>query len=159
VDAVKRTRAIQILEDRGIPHEVRSFEAEVFSAEEAAEALGLPPGSLFKTLVARGERRGVVLALVPTDTQLSLRKLAAAADDRRMAMVDARDLMRLTGYHKGGVSPLGGLRAWPTFLDVTARRWPRISVSAGQRGLQILLDPVALADLCGAVFADLGEPG
>ncbi|MBM3450908.1 MAG: aminoacyl-tRNA deacylase [Armatimonadetes bacterium] len=154
---MKRTRAIQILQERGVAHEVRAFAAEAFTAEEAARALGLPAGSLFKTLVARGERRGVVLALVPADAQLSLRKLAAAAGDRRMEMVGVAELMPLTGYHKGGVSPLGGRRAWPTYVDGSARRWSSISISAGQRGLQILLAPDALAGLCDVTYADLAE--
>ncbi|HQZ55012.1 MAG TPA: YbaK/EbsC family protein, partial [Thermoflexales bacterium] len=116
---------------------------------------------LFKTLVVRGERRGVMLALVSGERELSLRKLAQAAGDKRVEMVDVAELPRLTGYLKGGCSPLGikvgGRTGYPTFIDASAFSHERISISAGLRGVQVLLDPRDLARLTNATKADLTD--
>jgi Cys-tRNA(Pro)/Cys-tRNA(Cys) deacylase len=154
---LKRTRAIEILTQAGIPHEVREFSAREFTAEEAARELGLPLDMLFKTLVVQGERRGYALALVPGDGSLSLRKLAQVMGDKRADLVDLNDLTRLTGYLKGGVSPLGGRLACPVYLDEQAILHERISVSAGLRGLQILIAPDDLLRAAGGSFADIAE--
>lgn len=155
---MKRTRAIEILEKRGLTYEVRSYESDRFlTAVEVAERLRLPPSSVFKTLVARGERTGVVLALVPGDRNLSLRRLAQAMGDKRADMVEASELLRLTGYIKGGVSPIGGRQPYPVFIDETALEHERISISAGVRGTQILLAPADLARLVSAAFAQIQE--
>jgi len=156
---VKRTKALDALAAAGIAHETREFAAHEFTVDETAEALGLPLDQLFKTLVVRGERRGVMLALVPGHHELSLRKIAQAAGDKRVEMVDVSELPRLTGYLKGGCSPLGikvGTRTgYPTFIDRSAFGHARISISAGLRGLQVLLDPRDLARLTNATEADL----
>lgn len=154
---MKKTKALELLARWGIPHEVRSFAASEFTAEEAARELGLPLAMLFKTLVAQGERRGGVLAVIPGDHTLSLRKLALALDDKRVDLVDLNDLSRLTGYLKGGVSPLATKRPFRVFLDQTAFQHAQISVSAGQRGLQILLAPAHLQQVAQATVADLIE--
>lgn len=150
-----QTPATQALERLGVAYELREFDAEAFTSEEAAAKLGIPPAQLFKTLVARGERNGVLLALVPATHDLSLRKLARAANDKRAEMVDVAELPRLTGYVKGGVSPLGTRRRYPTYLDRSALDHARISVSAGLRGLQLWLDPNDLLRAAGAEAADL----
>jgi Cys-tRNA(Pro)/Cys-tRNA(Cys) deacylase len=152
---MKRTKALDILENAGIPHEVREFTATAFTVEETAEALGLPLNMLFKTLVAEGERKGLVMALVPGDAQLSLSKLAKAMGDKRVEMIDVDDLFRVTGYLKGGCSPLGAKRAFPIYLDETAILHDRISVSAGLRGVQMLLTPDDLQRVTNAVIVDL----
>lgn len=154
---MKRTKAIELLGAAGISHEVREFSAREFTAEEAARELGMAPETVFKTLVARGERSGVVMAVVPGSASLSLRKLAAVAGDKRMEMVDVSELQRLTGYLKGGVSPLGGRRAYPVFLDSAAERCERIAVSAGLRGVQVVLAPADLARAASATLADIAE--
>lgn len=155
---MKKTRAIQILDDLKVPHEVRSYDSEGFAtAVEVAQKLGLPPEAVFKTLVARGDRSGVMMALVPADKSLSLRKLAHLGHDKRVEMVNPDELPRLTGYIKGGVSPLGGKRAYPTFLDRSVLQHERISVSAGVRGVQILIAPSDLARLTRAILDDLTE--
>ena len=154
---MKKTKALEILTGMGIAHEVRSFAASEFTAEEAARELQLPLGMLFKTLVAAGERRGGVLAVIPGDQTLSLRKLALAMSDKRVDLVDLTDLTRLTGYLKGGVSPLGTKRPYPVFVDQSAFQHGRISVSAGQRGLQMLLAPADLCQATQATVADLTE--
>ena len=155
---MKKTRAIQILDRSGVPYEVRTFESDGFTpALEAARELTIPPAAMFKTIVARGERRGVVLAMVPSDHTLSLRKLAQLMGDKRAGLVDASDLLRLTGYVKGGVSPLGGKRSYPAFIDRSALQHERISVSAGMRGVVVLVAPSDLIRLTGASVSDLLE--
>jgi Cys-tRNA(Pro)/Cys-tRNA(Cys) deacylase len=154
---MKKTKALEILTRWGIPHEVRSFVASEFTAEEAARELELPLSMLFKTLVAVGERQGGVLAVIPGDQSLSLRKLALAMNDKRVDLVALSDLTRLTGYLKGGVSPLGTKRPYPVFLDQHAFQQAQISVSAGQRGLQMLLAPGHLQQVTRATVADLTE--
>lgn len=152
---MKRTRALDILDKANIPYEVREFRASEFTVEETAEALGLPLNMLFKTLVAEGERKGLVMALVPGDAQLSLSKLAKAMGDKRVEMIDVDDLFRVTGYLKGGCSPLGAKRAFPVYMDESALQHARISVSAGLRGVQMLLSPQDLAAITRAVIASL----
>lgn len=158
---MKRTKGLDALAAAKVVHEVREFAASAFTAEETARELGLPLAILFKTLVVRGERRGVMLALVSGERELSLRKLAQAAGDKRVEMVDVAELPRLTGYLKGGCSPLGikvgGRTGYPTFIDASAFTHERISISAGLRGVQVLLDPRDLARLTNATTADLAD--
>jgi Cys-tRNA(Pro)/Cys-tRNA(Cys) deacylase len=136
-----RTRATQVLDAKGISYELLEFEAEAFTAAEASERLHLPPDQIFKTLVVRSEDGRIMLACVPGSHDLNLRALAKAAGVKRVEMADVSDLMRLVGYVKGAVSPVGTRRAYPTYIDRSALDHPRISVSAGVRGLQIWIDP------------------
>jgi Cys-tRNA(Pro)/Cys-tRNA(Cys) deacylase len=154
---MKKTRAIEILDKAGVGYELRTFEATAFTADEAAEKMSLPPEDVWKTLVARGERKGVVMAIVPGPHNLSLRKLAQALGDKRAEMVDVNELMRLTGFLKGGVSPLGGRYTYPIYIDQTVNARTRVAVSAGQRGLQILITPADLIRVTQATVADLIE--
>jgi Cys-tRNA(Pro)/Cys-tRNA(Cys) deacylase len=139
----------------GIQHDIREFHATEFTVEETADHLNLPLGMLLKTLVAEGERKGLVMALVPGDAQLSLSKLAKAMGDKRCAMIDVEDLFRITGYLKGGCSPLGARKVFPVFMDQSALAWPQVSVSAGLRGIQMLLAPADLARITRATVVDL----
>lgn len=154
---MKRTRALDILAQAGVPHEAREFAATDFTAEEVAEKLGLPLATVFKTLLVRGERSGLAFALTPGDARLSLSKLARAMGDKRAEMVDVDDLFRLTGYLKGGCSPLGAKRTLPVFIDRSAMAHARICVSAGLRGLQVLIAPDDLQRVARAVVADICE--
>jgi Cys-tRNA(Pro)/Cys-tRNA(Cys) deacylase len=156
---MKRTRAIDILERARIAYELREFSAVEFTVEETSENLGLPLSMLFKTLVAQGERRGLVMALVPGDAQLSLSKLAKAMGDKRCSMIDVEDLFRVTGYLKGGCSPLGAKKALPVFLDASALQLERVSVSAGLRGLQMLVRPQDLLAVTRGTVAELRDEG
>jgi Cys-tRNA(Pro)/Cys-tRNA(Cys) deacylase len=146
------TRATQALDSLGIAYELLEFEAEAFTAAEAADRLKLPPGQIFKTLVVRGDDRKIILACVPADHALSLRALARAAGIKRVEMVGASELMRLVGYVKGAVSPVGTRRLYPTYIDRSALDHSRISVSAGVRGLQIWIDPRDLVKATGAAI-------
>ncbi len=152
---MKRTKAIDMLTQAKIAFEVREFEASEFTVEETAEALGLPLEVLFKTLVVKGERNGLVMALVDGNSQLSLSKLAKAMGDKRAEMIDVEDLFRVTGYLKGGCSPLGARKAFPVYIDQSAFTHERISVSAGLRGVQMLLAPADLQKITRATVADL----
>lgn len=152
---MKRTRAIEILDKQKIGYELREFEASEFTVEETAAALNLPLNVLFKTLVAQGERNGLVMALIPGDQQLSLSKLAKAMRDKRCEMIDVDDLFRVTGYLKGGCSPLGARKAFPVYMHESALSHPSISVSAGLRGLQMLLHPHDLQRATRATVANL----
>ncbi|MFN4294276.1 MAG: aminoacyl-tRNA deacylase [Thermoflexales bacterium] len=157
---MKRTRALDILAKAGAPHEVREFTASEFTVEEAAEKLGLPLRMVFKTLLVRGERKGLAFALIPGDARLSLSKLARVMGDKRAELVAVEDLFRLTGYFKGGCAPLGAKRDFPVFVDQSAMAHARICVSAGLRGVQVLIAPADLQRVTRATVADLceGEP-
>jgi Cys-tRNA(Pro)/Cys-tRNA(Cys) deacylase len=154
---MKRTRAIEILELEGIGYELREFDAVAFTVEETAERLGLSLAMLYKTLVVAGERNGLVMALVPGDAQLSLSKLAKAMGDKRCDMIDVADLFRHTGYLKGGCSPLGARKQFPVYLDETAILHERICVSAGLRGVQMVLAPDDLLRVTRGSYADLRD--
>ncbi len=150
-----KTNAVRILDGLGVAYELRSYEVDLedLSATTVAAKVGLPPEQVFKTLVARGDRLGVCLAVVPGDAHLDLKALARATGDRRIELVPLRDVLPLTGYVRGGVTALACKKAYPVFLDETAALFDQISVSAGARGLQLVLAPadylrVTHATLC-----------
>ena len=153
-----RTRAMQVLDRAGIAYTVRVFQEEELGADEVAEKLGLPLAQVFKTLVVRGDRSGVILACLPGTMTLSLKAMARASGNKQVELVDTDEILRLTGYLRGGVSPLGGKKAHPVFLDESALGQPLLSISAGMRGLQIFLAPDALVRACRATVAAIGEP-
>lgn len=154
---MKKTRAIEILSDQGCKFELGEFQATEFTAEEVAAKLQLPLEQVFKTLVVEGEGSEPVLAVVPGDKELSLKKLAAAVGEKRMELVKLNDIQRLTGYLKGGVSPLGTKRAMRVFIDESAMLYDRISVSAGLRGLQLLIAADVLCAAAHGTYADLAS--
>jgi len=154
-----KTNAARILDAAGVSYELREFPVDEsdLSAPHAAEALGLPPHQVFKTLVARGDRTGVLLAIIPGDTELNLKALAAASGNRKVELVAVKEVLGLTGYIRGGVSPIGGKKSYPAYLDHTAIGWDRIAMSAGVRGCQMLLNPEDLARVIGATLAEIGR--
>jgi len=152
-----KTRAMQILDQAGIAYEVHAFREESLGAEEVATKLGIPLQQVFKTLVVRGDRTGVILACVPGTTTLSLKELARVSGNKKVEMVDKDEIHRLTGYLRGGVSPLGGKKAYAVFLDRSALAQPLLSISAGMRGLQIFLAPEALVLAAQATVGELAE--
>jgi len=151
----QKTNAARLLDHMGIHYELREYEVdpEDLAAEAVAEKIGLPPGQLFKTLVAQGDRHGFCMAVIPGDTELDLKALAAASGDRKIHLVPVKDLQNLTGYIRGGVTALAAKKAYPTYADQSIERFELISISAGVRGLQILLAP---ADYLRIVKATLG---
>jgi Cys-tRNA(Pro)/Cys-tRNA(Cys) deacylase len=138
-----KTNAARLLDSLGIPYELRDYEVdpEDLSAETVARKVGLPPEQVFKTLVARGDRTGVLLAVVPGDAELDLKALARVSGDRKVDVVALREVQPLTGYVRGGVTALAGKKDYPVFVDETVELFDVISVSAGVRGTQILLAP------------------
>jgi Cys-tRNA(Pro)/Cys-tRNA(Cys) deacylase len=152
-----KTRAAQILDNAGIRYEMRQFQEEELTAAEAAKKLDIPLAQVFKTLVARGDRTGVVLVCIPGTMSLSLKALAKASGNKKAEMVEVDEIHRLTGYLRGGVSPLGLKKPYPVYLDESALQHPFLCVSAGMRGMQIIIAPQELARAARATLAPLGE--
>ncbi|MFA5026786.1 MAG: Cys-tRNA(Pro) deacylase [Candidatus Methylomirabilota bacterium] len=152
-----KTRAMQLLDRAGVRYEVREFQEEDLSADEAARKLRLPLAQVFKTLVVRGDRTGILLACLPGSMTLSLKALAKVSGNKTAELVEKDEIHRLTGYLRGGVSPLGAKKPYPVILDASARAQPFLSVSAGMRGLQILVAPADLARAAGATVAPIGD--
>ncbi len=138
-----KTNAVRLLEKAGIAHELRDYDVDLddLSAESVAAKVGLPAEQVFKTLVARGDRTGVLLAVVPGDALLDLKALAQLAGDRRVEVVPLKEVQPLTGYVRGGVTALACKKPYPVFVDETLELFETVSVSAGARGTQILLAP------------------
>lgn len=151
------TNAMRLLKQAGIAFETASYEVDEndLSGVHAAQMLGTDPDCVFKTLVARGERKGLCVFCIPVAEELDLKKCAAAAGEKKIEMIHVRELPALTGYIRGGCSPIGMKKRYPTYIDETAQLFDRIYVSAGQRGVQLIVEPVALANYVGAAFADL----
>jgi Cys-tRNA(Pro)/Cys-tRNA(Cys) deacylase len=141
--AAGKTNAARILEQMGIEFELREYEVDPddLSAGTVAAKIGFPVEQTFKTLVARGDRAGVCLAVLPGDAELDLKALARATGDRKIDVVPLKEVQPLTGYVRGGVTALGCRKPYPVFIDEFAQLYDRISVSAGLRGAQILLRP------------------
>jgi Cys-tRNA(Pro)/Cys-tRNA(Cys) deacylase len=150
-----KTNAARLLDGMGIHYELRVYDAgdEHLTAEEVAVRVGLPPEQVFKTLVVRGDRTGVMFAVVPGDSDLELKALARLAGDRKCDTVPLKEVTPLTGYVRGGTTALAAKKDYPTFVDETAELFDVISVSAGVRGTQIVL---AAADYVRATKATLG---
>ena len=138
-----KTNAARILDAAGIHYELREYavDEDDLSAPRVAEKIGMPPEQVFKTLVARGDRTGVLMACIPANTELDLKALAAASGNKKVELVAVKEVLGLTGYIRGGVSPIGTRKPYPFYLDETAILWDVISVSAGVRGCQMLLAP------------------
>lgn len=153
------TPATVALTAAGVRYTVHSYDhdpAHHSYGEEAAEALGVPPERVFKTLLADVDG-ALTVAVVPVAVRLDLKALAAAVGGKRATMADPALAERTTGYVRGGISPLGQRRRLPTVLDASASAHPTICVSAGRRGLEVELTPDALADLTDAVRAPIGR--
>lgn len=152
-----KTNAVRLVEQAGIPCRECFYEYDEkdLSGTHAAQAIGMPPEQVFKTLVARGEKTGVNVFCIPVCCELDLKKAAKAAGDKNMELVAVKELLGLTGYIRGGCSPVGMKKKYPTFLDETCILWEEIAVSAGARGHQMILPPEPLAQLVGAEIVDL----
>jgi Cys-tRNA(Pro)/Cys-tRNA(Cys) deacylase len=138
-----KTNAVRLLERLGVPFELREYEVDPddLAAETVARKVGLPAVQVFKTLVARGDKHGVSLAVVPGNCELDLKALARATGDKKIDTVPLKEVESLTGYIRGGVTALACKKAYPVYLDETAQLFDVISISAGMRGLLVLLAP------------------
>lgn len=150
---------MRLLDVLGIAYDSVSYDVDEsdLSGVNAAAKIGLPPEQVFKTLVTRGDRTGVLLAGVPAAAELDLKKLAAVSGNKSVDTVPLKDVLPLTGYVRGGVSPLGTKKAYPYYLDESAFRWPRIAISAGVRGRQILIAPTDLVRAAKAAVAAIAK--
>ena len=151
-----KTNALRELDAAGIPHEELFFDAEpTMTGEEIALSQGEDPDAVFKTLVTQGKSGGYYVFLVPVAAELDLKKAAAAAGEKAIAMIKARELLPLTGYVHGGCSPIGMRRPFPTAIDETADLFERIAFSGGRLGCQVEMAPDDLARVVPLVRADL----
>ena len=154
-----KTLATRVLEARNVPFQVMTYEVvEHLPAAEVAAVLGLDPGQTFKTLVALPERPHAkpILALMPGDSTLDLKKLAEASDEKKVRMASHEEAEHLTGLEKGGISPLALMdKRWPVFVDETAILYDRIEISAGKVGVGVLVAVQPLLELLQATLADL----
>lgn len=152
--AVKKTNAVRQLESKKIPFELLEYEIdeELLSAEDAAAKTGIPEERTFKTLCCRGDRTGVMMVCVPAGRELDFKALAAASGNKSAELVHLKEVQGLTGYVRGGCSPLGTKKKYPVVIDDTAMKFDFITVNAGHRGLLFKLAP---ADLVKATEAKL----
>jgi Cys-tRNA(Pro)/Cys-tRNA(Cys) deacylase len=160
VKQAQKTNAARLLDQMGIHYELREYEVdpEDLAAETVAAKIGLPPEQVFKTLVARGDRNGIVMAVIPGDQELNLKALATVAGERKIQLVPVKELQALTGYIRGGVTALAGKRDFPVYVDETIELFDVVSISAGVRGLQILIAPADYLRATKGQLAALAEP-
>ena len=157
--ATAKTNAVRLLERLGVTFELREYEVdpEDLAAETVARKVGMPAEQVFKTLVARGDKHGVCLAVVPGNCELDLKALARATGDKRIETVALREVEPLTGYIRGGVTALAGKKNYLVYLDETAQLFNVISISAGIRGLQVLLAPDDFIRVTDATLAPIAK--
>ncbi len=144
--AIPKTNALRLLDGAKIPYRTLSYpwEEGLFDGELVAGKIGMDPSAVFKTLVIKGERKGHAVFVIPVNKELDLKAAAAILQDKKVDLIHVNDLLALTGYIRGGCSPVGMKKLFPTFLDESALVFPEIAVSAGVRGLQMVLEPKAL---------------
>ena len=152
-----KTNAVRLVEQAGIPCRESFYEYDEndLNGNHAAKAIGMPPEQVFKTLVTRGERTGIHVFCIPVCCELDLKKAAKATGDKSIEMVAVKELLGLTGYIRGGCSPVGMKKRYPTHFDETAQLWDEIAVSAGARGHQVILPPDQLVQFINAKYADI----
>ena len=155
----QKTNAARLLDQLGIRYQLREYEVDPddLAAETVAAKIGMPAEQVFKTLVARGERNGICLAVIPGDRELDLKALASAAGERKIQMVPVKELQTLTGYIRGGVTALAAKRDFPVYVDETIDLFDVVSISAGARGLQILIAPADYLRATNATLASLAQ--
>ena len=150
-----KTNAARILDTLGISYELKTYEVDEsdLSAVHVAESVGMPIEMVYKTLVCRGDKNGVLMAVIPGGGELDLKALAAASGNKRVEMVHLKEVFGLTGYIRGGCSPLGAKKDYPVYLDASAEQQEVIAISAGKRGEQIILKPADLITVAKATVA------
>ncbi|MBP3704475.1 MAG: Cys-tRNA(Pro) deacylase [Clostridia bacterium] len=154
---MKKTNAMRLLDAAKVAYSVRTYEYEEtdLSGVHAADALGMPRETVFKTLVARGDKTGFTVFCIPVAEELDLKKAAKVSGNKAVEMLHVKELLPTTGYIRGGCSPIGMKKKFPTYLDETAMLFDEIAVSAGQRGVQLILNPDDLLAFTEAVYAEL----
>ena len=152
-----KTNAVRLVQQAKIPCKEAFYEYDEkdLSGIHAAQAIGFPAEQVYKTLAARGPRCGIQVFCIPVCFELDLKKAAKAAGDKSIELLPLRELLPTTGYIRGGCSPVGMKKKFSTFIDETCQLFDEIAVSAGERGHQMILSPIALAELIGAKFVDI----
>ena len=152
-----KTNAMRMLDSARIPYTVLEYEVDEndLSGIHIAEQLGFPEEQMFKTLVARGDKTGPVVLCIPVAREIDLKRAAVITGNKRIEMVHVKELLGLTGYIRGGCSPIGMKKKFPTWIDDSALLFDKITVSSGTRGAQLLLDREALLTFVGARTASL----
>lgn len=152
-----KTNACRILDKQRISYEIREYEwnEEELDAISVARKIGFPPEQVFKTLILMGDTLKYFVAVIPAPAELDLKRTAKLTGNKSCQMLPVKELLPLTGYIRGGCSPIGMKKQFPTFIDTTAKNYDVISISPGQRGMQALLSPNDLATLINAEFVNL----
>lgn len=160
IKASAKTNAARILDRLKLPYQVLKYDVDPddLAADSTAAKLGLPPEQVFKTLVARGDRQGVCLAVVPGHAQLDLKALASLARERKVDTVPLKDVQPLTGYIRGGVTALGTKKTYPVYVDESMLTFDQVAVSAGKRGLMLWLAPQDYLTATQATLGPLARP-
>ncbi len=153
----KKTNAARILDEMKISYQLVEYavDEEHLDAVHVAESVGMPAAQVFKTLVVRGDKNGVMFAVIPGNGELDLKALARVSGNKRAELVPLKEVLPLTGYIRGGCSPLGAKKAYPVFMDSSSEQWEHIAISAGQRGMQIIAAPSDLQKATKATVAQL----
>lgn len=154
---MKKTNAMRLLDAAHITYEVKeyAYDESDLSGVTAAHKLGMDVSEVYKTLLARGDKTGILVGIIPVQQTLDLKAFAKATGNKRVELTGQNELLPLTGYIRGGCSPIGMKKQYPTYIDSAAQALERVGVSAGQRGLQIVLKPGDLQHVAKATFADL----
>ena len=154
---IKKTNAARILDKLGIDYEIKTYEVDEsdLSALHVAQVVGMDISTVFKTLVTRGDKTGIIMAVIGGGDEINLKLLAKASGNKSVEMIALKELLPLTGYVRGGCSPLGAKKNYPVFIDSKALNQEKISISAGQRGMQIILSPKDLVTAANATVANL----
>ena len=152
-----KTNAMRLIEAAGIAYrtEEYEFDEDNLSGMHVAEQVSLPKEQIFKTLVARGDKNGINVFCIPVDCELDLKKAASASGNKKVEMIHVKELLGLTGYIRGGCSPVGMKKKYATYFDETAVLFDEIAVSAGVRGCQLILDPEKLVKYVEGILIDI----
>ena len=151
------TNVMRLLDKAGISYETKEYEYDEsdLSGVHAAQMLGLDPDMVFKTLVMKGDKTGYFVCVIPVAMEIDLKKASSVTGNKKCDLIPLKELLPLTGYLRGGCSPVGMKKQFPTFIDETAELCDVISVSAGQRGVQVIVKPDELCAYIGAEYADI----
>lgn len=154
------TNAMRLLQSAGIKYTPVEYECEKVGqdfGEEISRITGIEPERSFKTLVARGDKSGIMVACIPVECEVDLKKLAKVSKNKSCEMIHVKELLSLTGYIRGGVSPIGMKKKYPTYIDSSSSLFDEIAVSAGVCGCTLLLSPGDLLKITGAVSCDIAK--
>ena len=153
----KKTNAARKLDELKIEYKIVEYpvDEEHLDAIHVAQEVGMPPAQVFKTLCVRGDKNGVMFAVIPGDGELDLKALAKVSGNKRAELVALKEVLPLTGYIRGGCSPLGAKKNYPVYMDASSNKWPEIAISAGQRGMQLVAAPADLQRATNATVVPL----